>query len=35
LMTYIARDVGGLIIQKMGLLPTVVYPRELEIKTEL
>ena len=35
LMTYIARDVGGLIIQKMGLLPTVVYPRELEVKTEL
>ncbi|GGM73214.1 phosphate ABC transporter substrate-binding protein [Dyadobacter beijingensis] len=35
LMTYIARDVGGLIIQKMGLLPTVVYPRELEIKREL
>ena len=35
LMTYIARDVGGLIIQKMGLLPTVVYPRELEIKKEL
>jgi phosphate transport system substrate-binding protein len=33
LMTYIARDVGGLIIQKMGLLPTVPYPRELEIKT--
>lgn len=35
LMTYIARDVGGLIIQKMGLLPTVVYPRELEVKKEL
>lgn len=33
LMTYIARDVGGLIIQKMGLLPTVPYPRELEIKS--
>lgn len=33
LMTYIARDVGGLIIQKVGLLPTVVYPRELEIKS--
>ena len=33
LMTYIARDVGGLIIQKMGLLPTVPYPRELEITT--
>ena len=35
LMTYIARDVGGLIIQNMGLLPTVVYPRELEVKKEL
>ncbi|PWJ59966.1 phosphate transport system substrate-binding protein [Dyadobacter jejuensis] len=33
LMTYIARDVGGLIIQKMGLLPTVPYPRQLEITT--
>ncbi|TLV00178.1 substrate-binding domain-containing protein [Dyadobacter luticola] len=33
LMTYIARDVGGLIIQKMGLLPTVPYPREIEITT--
>ncbi|CAG5012353.1 hypothetical protein DYBT9275_05159 [Dyadobacter sp. CECT 9275] len=33
LMTYIARDVGGLIIQKMGLLPTIPYPRELEITT--
>lgn len=33
LMTYIARDVGGLIIQKMGLLPTVPYPRELEVTT--
>ncbi|KAA0990365.1 phosphate ABC transporter substrate-binding protein [Dyadobacter sp. UC 10] len=33
LMTYIARDVGGLIIQKMGLLPTIPYPRELEVTT--
>ncbi|WP_198034379.1 substrate-binding domain-containing protein [Dyadobacter tibetensis] len=33
LMTYIARDVGGLIIQKMGLLPTTPYPRQLEITT--
>ncbi len=33
LMTYIARDVGGLIIQKMGLLPTIPYPRQLEIST--
>ncbi len=33
LMTYIARDVGGLIIQKMGLLPTIPYPRQLEITT--
>ncbi|MCF0056540.1 PstS family phosphate ABC transporter substrate-binding protein [Dyadobacter sp. CY356] len=33
MVNYIARDVGGLIIQKMGLIPTVVYPRELEIRT--
>ncbi len=33
LMTYIARDVGGLIIQKMGLLPKIPYPRELELTT--
>ena len=33
LMTYIARDVGGLIIEKMGLLPRIRYPRDLEIKT--
>ena len=33
LMTYIARDVGGLIIEKMGLLPRIPYPRELEVKT--
>ncbi len=33
LMTYIARDVGGLIIEKMGLLPKIPYPRELEVKT--
>jgi len=33
MLNYIARDVGGLIIQKMGLIPTVVYPRELEIRT--
>lgn len=33
LMTYIARDVGGLIIQKMGLIPIIKYPRNLEIRT--
>jgi phosphate transport system substrate-binding protein len=33
LMTYIARDVGGLIIEKMGLLPRIPYPRELEVRT--
>lgn len=33
LLTYIARDVGGLIIQKMGLLPTIPFPRQLEIST--
>jgi phosphate transport system substrate-binding protein len=33
LMTYIARDVGGLIIQKMGLIPMIRYPRQIEIKT--
>lgn len=33
LMTYIARDVGGLIIQKMGLLPRISYPREVEVTT--
>lgn len=33
MINYIARDVGGLIIQKMGLIPTHVYPRELEIRT--
>jgi phosphate transport system substrate-binding protein len=34
LMTYIARDVGGLIIQKMGLVPAVPYPREIEVRTQ-
>ncbi|REA59256.1 phosphate ABC transporter substrate-binding protein [Dyadobacter luteus] len=33
LMTYIARDVGGLIIQKMGLIPMIRYPRQVEIRT--
>ncbi len=33
LMTYIARDVGGLIIEKMGLLPRIPYPRDLEVTT--
>lgn len=34
LKTYIARDVGGLIIQKTGLVPTIPYPRVIEVKTE-
>ncbi|HEV7349338.1 substrate-binding domain-containing protein [Telluribacter sp.] len=34
LMTYIARDVGGLIIQKMGLIPAIPYPREIELRSE-
>ena len=33
LMTYIARDVGGLIIQKVGLIPMIRYPRQVEIRT--
>jgi phosphate transport system substrate-binding protein len=33
LMTYIARDVGGLIIEKLGLVPRIRYPRELEVRT--
>lgn len=33
LMTYIARDVGGLVIQKMGLIPMIRYPRQVEIRT--
>ncbi|MBB5286734.1 phosphate transport system substrate-binding protein [Rhabdobacter roseus] len=34
LMTYIARDVGGLIIQKSGLIPAIPYPREVEVETK-
>lgn len=34
LKTYIARDVGGLIIQKTGLVPTVPYPRVIEVRSE-
>lgn len=34
LLTYIARDVGGLIIMKMGLVPRVPYRRDLILKTE-
>jgi phosphate transport system substrate-binding protein len=34
LKTYIARDVGGLIIQKTGLVPTVPYPRVIEVRNE-
>lgn len=34
LLTYIARDVGGLIIMKMGLVPRVPYQRDLILKTE-
>lgn len=33
LMTYIARDVGGLIIEKIGLWPRIPYPRELEVRS--
>jgi len=33
MMTYIARDVGGLIIQKMGLIPMIRFPRNIEVKT--
>ena len=34
LMTYIARDVGGLVIEKMGLVPTIPYPRDVEVQTK-
>lgn len=34
LMTYIARDVGGLVIEKMGLVPIIPYPREVEMQTK-
>jgi phosphate transport system substrate-binding protein len=34
LMTYIARDVGGLVIEKMGLVPTIPYPRDIEMQTK-
>lgn len=34
LMTYIARDVGGLVIEKMGLVPTIPYPRNIEVQTK-
>jgi phosphate transport system substrate-binding protein len=34
LLTYIARDVGGLIIMKMGLIPRVPYHRDLILQTE-
>ncbi|WP_373511768.1 PstS family phosphate ABC transporter substrate-binding protein [Persicitalea sp.] len=34
LMTYIARDVGGLVIEKMGLVPTIPYPRDIEVQTK-
>lgn len=34
LLTYIARDVGGLLIMKMGLVPTVPYNRDVILKTE-
>lgn len=34
LMTYIARDVGGLIIEKMGLVPIIPYPRNIEMQTK-
>lgn len=34
LMTYIARDVGGLVIEKMGLVPIIPYPRNIEVQTK-
>ena len=34
MMTYIARDVGGLVIQKTGLIPAIPFPREVELKTK-
>lgn len=34
LMTYIARDVGGLVIEKMGLVPVIPYPRDVEVQTK-
>ncbi|GAA4433827.1 substrate-binding domain-containing protein [Ravibacter arvi] len=34
LLTYIARDVGGLVIMKMGLVPSVPYHRDMILKTE-
>ena len=34
LLTYIARDVGGLIIMKMGLVPVVPYDRNFILTTE-
>lgn len=34
LQTYIARDVGGLIIEKKGLVPTIPYPRSIELRTD-
>lgn len=34
LQTYIARDVGGLIIEKKGLVPTIPYPRSIELRPD-
>ncbi len=34
LMTYIARDVGGLVIEKLGLVPIIPYPRDIELQTK-
>ena len=34
MMTYIARDVGGLVIQKTGLIPAIPFPRDIELKTK-
>ncbi len=34
LMTYIARDVGSLVIEKMGLVPIIPYPRDVEFNTK-
>ncbi len=34
LQTYIARDVGGLIIEKKGLVPAIPYPRSVELRPD-
>lgn len=34
LQTYIARDIGSLIIEKKGLVPTIPYPRTVELRAD-